>query len=158
MIRTLMLVVLLLVGSQSFSQFKSTSFFGPVEKVKLQYKYTTESGITKVGLVDSSVLAENVVHIAVAIGYTTNNQIATGTGPFWLHLKYNTTTQNWTAQYGAGVMIWAAGAAVPTIRTPGVMVGPAITLLNGWVTLGVPYDFTNKRWTPVFNVSYSFLK
>lgn len=153
MLKSLILACLILAGVQVSAQIKSSSFFGLEEKPALAY--TAIRG--HLMLVDSSKLTQNIVHLAVGVGYASNGQITTGTGPMLLHTKFSTTTQRWSTQYGVGVMIWAAGSAVPNLKTPGIMAGPAVTALNGWVTLAGAYDFRNKVPVLLLNVSYSFL-
>lgn len=153
MIKTLIFVACLLVGSQTFAQYKSTGFFKPeagsVPKAKL-----TE-GLT----FDSTATTQNILHVITAVGYSTGNQLMAGTGGVLLHQRAD-GNGGWTTPYGVGAVVWALGSVAPSASNTGgaFAVGPVITVLNGWVTVGGAYDFVDKKYIGVINLSYTFLK
>lgn len=152
-LKPLFLALAVFAGSQSFGQFAKTSFFGPVAKPASTYKLGLEPGT-----LDSNATKEDVIHIISAVGVSSGSQMVAGVGPMWLHLADN-GSGGWTTQYGAGIVVWAAGSIAPSVANPAAFaVGPVITLLDGWLTLGGAYDFINKKPIAIASVSYSFLK
>lgn len=153
-IKLLILAVALLVGSQSFAQFKSTSFFGPV---KDKSKVANTKSTLSFPVLDSSATKEDIVHFITAAGYSTGNQLMAGAGATWQHLVAD-GNGGWNNPYGAGIVLWALGATAPSVQNPAAFaVGPVITVLNGYVTVGGAYDFVNKKVIGVVNLSYTFL-
>lgn len=144
MIRSLFIALLVLVTGQCFSQ----SLFKPLPKPTLRYSYTSRATGSRLTLLDSTVLTENVFRPLVVAGYAPAKQLVTGAGIGYQHMTYDTDSKKWKEQYGLGVLFWAAGNVQPGPTTPAFGIGPALSFLNNLISVGYIYDMTNGKWIP----------
>lgn len=84
-----------------------------------------------------------------AYSKSTGSTAMTGVGiaQTWQHL---TTGGTWWVDYAAGIMFYAGGSAAPTSQTMIAAVGPYVSILNGFVTLGGALNLSNGK--PLFVV------
>lgn len=148
--RCLIFAALLLTVGVSYGQ----SIFKPVPKVRVTHYTMGKYGITPVAGPDSAINAVRPV-VGVAAFSEPGNQLMTGAGLGYQHLKWNYGTAKWEAEYSVSLLGWAAGSVSPGPQIPAFAAGPVVGFFNNLVLLGGARDFTHKQWIGVLSLGIS---
>lgn len=140
------LAALLLTVGMSYGQ----SIFKPVPKVTMLPRVFR--GVA--ALPDSFLNAVRPV-VGVAAFSEPGNQLMTGAGLGYQHLKWNYGTAKWEAEYSVSLLFWAAGSVSPGPQIPAFAVGPTLGLFNNLILLGAGYDFTHGRYIGAVSLGIS---
>jgi len=128
-------VALLLTVGSTYGQ----SIFKPVPKVAFHPR--AFPGAT---LPDSTINAFRPV-VGVAAFSEPGNQLMTGAGLGYQHLKWNYTTAKWEAEYSLSLLGWAAGSVSPGPQIPAFAFGPSVGFFNNLILAGWGWDVTHRQ-------------
>lgn len=133
----------------------SQSFFKSMPKVaQVQKAHVFSMTLAPTALPDSFTNAFRPI-VGVAAFSEPGNQLMTGAGVSYQHLKWDYSAQKWQSEWSVSGLAWAAGSVSPGPQTPAFAAGPALGLFNNLILVGGAYDFTHKQWIAVLSLGIS---